>query len=97
MTVLPHEQCQRRGCPNNATAAVRIIVPVARPTKESPQSVAGLIGVILCEDHLATASAEEFIDAAGDTIKPVLQMAVGVSLASPEFALLQTARRQGCN
>lgn len=70
-------QCQKTVCPNAATHALQLGVPCITDPDDAPPRVKILMGVLVCEECLDDETAERWLDINGDTLRPVVNIAMG--------------------
>lgn len=103
------QTCQKVGCTRAATHALQIGVPDVRDPDSAPPRARVLMGVVVCEEHLEESTPGPFFEASGDTLRPIITMAMGhgaqpdydravmlgVSVESAEYKALQLQRLTG--
>lgn len=91
--------CQRLGCKETATHAIKLCVPGVGDPEAAPARGAMLIGLVVCEHHIDEADAAPFFECNGETLRPLLTVMMaggpppdfdrayvsGVSMESEEY------------
>lgn len=97
------EGCQKVNCANMATHAICLAVPSQKDAAGAPARTTVLLNILICEDCIEGETAPKFFAAAGDDLRRLVQLqmglghvpdfdratVVGVELGSAQYAELQ--------
>lgn len=103
--------CQKAGCGQPATHAIQIGCGEIQDPDDAPARATVLLGVVVCEPCLDGEDVARWFDACGETLRPLLALAIGegrhpdfgratvtgVPLSSPEYQhlLLEGLKAKG--